>query len=437
MAVVKLTKTVVDRKSPEERDSYLWDTQLPRFGLRVTPSGAKIYLIQYRPKSAPGFSANTRRITIGQHGKPWTIDRAREEARKLLATVDLGRDPFLDRLDERAAEQAASAAADEIEKAAAARRRDNFAAVVKRYTDLRGKKNRSWSETKRLLQFDAVPAWGERHIADVGRADVADLLDKIAQRSPAVSRATYAALRSLFAWCAERDLVERSPCEGLTAPARPQARDRVLSDVELRSIWRACEPLGFPFGHLVKLLMLTGQRRAEVAGMSLTELDLEAAVWRIPAERTKNAKAHEVDLSPQALAVLSQIPKTTGLLFPARGGGPARGFPATKRRLDELVGEDIRARSSDDGGTASEPPAWRLHDLRRTAATGMAALGFAPHVVERVLNHVSGSQGGLVGVYQRHKYRSERKAAIDAWGRYVEGAVTGGEIPSNVLPLRA
>jgi integrase len=268
---------------------------------------------------------------------------------------------------------------------------------------------------------------------------VADLLDAIANRSPAVARATYAALRGLFAWCKERDLIDASPCEGLTAPPRSKARDRVLTDDELRLTWRASERLGYPFGPVVQLLMLTAQRRSEVAGMTWAELDLDAAVWRIPAERTKNGKAHEVDLNAQALAVLADVKRSGALVFPARGEGSVRGFSATKRRLDELA-EEVRAADAIEAGIepAAEPLAeWRLHDLRRTAATGMAGLGFPPHVVERVLNHVSGAQGGLVGVYQRHEYRAERKAALTAWGSYVEAVLSGVPKPSNVRKLRA
>lgn len=422
MATVKLTKTAVDAVAPTERDIYLWDTALPRFGLRVTPMGARIYLIQYRAKGAPGQPAKTRRITIGQHGQPWTVDRARDEAKRLLAAVDLGRDPFADREDEREARQLTGEAASLQAEQARLRQRDNFEAVTERYIEACMRANRSGAETARLLRHGPVPAWRDRHIAEVRRVDVADLIDSIKQRSPAVARATYAALRGLFGWCAERELVAMSPCTNLTAPPRPEARDRVLSDDELEIIWKASDGLGLAFGSVIKLLMLTGQRRAEVAGMAWGELDLEAATWRIPKERTKNGKAHEIDLSSQALKLVKAMPRSGPNVFPARGEGAVRGFSATKRKLDALIEEMLREKA---GGDAAGMLAWRLHDLRRTAATGMAALGAAPHVVERVLNHISGTQSGLVGVYQRHEYRPERLAAIIAWGDRVEAIVAG------------
>lgn len=476
MPTLKLTKTAVEGATPGPKDQYLWDTQLPRFGVRITPEGAKqadgtprparrIYLVQYRAKPESGQANKFRRITIGQHGKPWTVDQARDEARKLLAQVDLKRDPFADREEERRARQVAQEAAEQAAelqaRAAELRNRNSFTAVTDRYIDLKAKTNRSWTETERLLRFgQAKPAdpvkrrsgrphasdtigpmtvWADRHISEIRRADVADLMDAISQRSPAVARATYAALRGLFAWCMERDLIETSPCDGFKAPPRPKARERVMADDELRLIWRASGDLGEPFGPIVKLLMLTGQRRAEVAGMAWAELELDAQTWRIPGERTKNGKAHELDLCGQAVEILKGLTRTGPLVFPARGEGAARGFSATKRRLDDLV-EALRAKEAAEAGVELEEAApWRLHDLRRTAATGMAALNFPPHVVERVLNHVSNTQSGLVGVYQRHEYRQERKAASLAWGAHV-AAVIAGEAPapaSNVIPIRA
>ena len=440
MATLKLTKTTVEAIQPEAKDVYGWDTQLGRFGVRVTPSGSRIYLIQYRSKAIAGQPAKTRRITIGQHGSPWTVDQARAEARQLLAQVDLARDPFADREADRVARRATIDAAEQEAQRLAARDRDNFKAVAERFIELRAKRNRSWAETERLLRHGPISEWGERHIADIRRSDVADLIDGITKRSPAVARATFAAVRPLFSWCLERDLISTSPCEGFRAPPRPKSRERVLTDDEIRLAWHGSERLSGLFGPLVKLLILTGQRRAEVAGMTWSEIDLPNRTWKLEGERTKNGRAHEVDLSEQALAVIAKIPKTGAFLFPARGEGAARGFSATKRQLNRRVREVGLSEVDDAGGLElGETPdaaTWRLHDLRRTAATGMAALGFAPHVVERVLNHVSGSQGGLVGVYQRHEYRAERKAALVAWGSRVEAIVSGqAQEASNITQL--
>jgi integrase len=451
MANLKLTDGVVEAIEPSDRDIYLWDSALPRFGVRITPAGTRIYLIQYRAKAALGEVTKTRRIIIGRHdGDLWNATKARAAARKFLAAVDLGRDPFADREAERAASADAARATTAAEalrsREAEARERDSFEAVAERFIELL-KETRSGLETARLIRHGPVKAWKGRYIGEVRRADVADLIDQTRKRSPAVARLTYAALRGLFGWCIERDLIVASPCDRLKAPPRPGARDRVLTDDELVAIWKAAAGLGYPFGPVVHLLMLTGQRRAEIAGMKWAEIDLDTATWRIPKERTKNGRAHEIDLGAEALAVIRAVPQAGPLLFPARNAparsptaaalrrqvadnGAVRGFSATKRRLDELAGVQ----------GPCEP--WRLHDLRRTAATGMAGMSFAPHVIERVLNHISGVQGGLVGVYQRHDYRAERKAALIAWGSHVAAIIEGrGRGPSkgraNVVPIRA
>jgi integrase len=456
MATLKLTDGLVEAIEPAEADIYLWDSALSRFGVRVTRAGARIYLVQYRPKTAAGEPPKTRRITIGQHdGDLWNVTKARAAARKLLAVVDLGGDPFAEREAEREAKHQA-----ELAKGRDAERgeKETFAALAELFIKRKAKTNRSWAETERLLRFglepakpgkrrsghrtgpDAAPgpmkAWGQRHISEIRRADVAELIESISERSPAVARSTYAALRPLFDWCVQRDLIEYSPCEKLTAPPRPKARDRVMSDQELRLVWLASERLAYPFGPVVQLLMLTGQRRAEVAGMARAEVDLDEARWRIPAERAKNGQAHEIDLSAPALEILQKIANTGPLFFPARGEGAVRGFSATKRRLDELM-QEVAGELRADGEDIAAVKPWRIHDLRRTAATGMAALAFPPHIVERVLNHVSGTQGGLVGVYQRHEYRAERKAALTAWGARVAAIVANQPLPSNVRQLHA
>lgn len=265
----------------------MWDSALPRFGVRIMPAGSRVYLVQYRAKDAPGEAANTRRITIGQHdGELWNVTKARAKARKFLAPVDLGRDPFAEQVAERVARSDAARVAAEADalrvREAEARRRDSFEAVAEGFIDLCLKDTRSGHETARLLRTGPVKASAGRHIAEVRRADVADLLDHIRKRSTAAARLTYAALRALFGWCVERDLVVASPCDRLRAPPRPEPRDRVLEDQKLRAIWEASESLGYPFGPIVRLLMLTAQRRAEVAGMAWSEIDLEAAAWRIP-----------------------------------------------------------------------------------------------------------------------------------------------------------
>jgi integrase len=180
--------------------------------------------------------------------------------------------------------------------------------------------------------------------------------------------------------------------------------------------------------------------------MAWSEIDLNAATWTIPKGRTKNAREHAIDLSPQAVDVIKAVPKDGDLLFTARRAPPRKharlsteetprpavGFSAAKRILDG----DVIRKTKERLPTADLAP-WRIHDLRRTAATGMAGLGIAPHVIERVLNHVSGVTGGLVGVYQRHEYRAERKSALVTWAKHVHALVSGIKPASNVRQMRA
>jgi integrase len=290
-----------------------------------------------------------------------------------------------------------------------------------------------------------MEAWAGRHVRAIRRADVADLIDELRERSPATARLTFAALRSLFGWCVERELIEASPCTYLKAPPRPAARDRVLSDGEIKAVWQGAEALGYPFGPIIKLLILTGQREAEVAGMRWSEVNLDAGTWSIPKERTKNGRQHLVHLSDEALAIIKAVKRGGELLFPGRRASarkhvrkpgeavarPVVGFSAAKRLLDG----DVTRKTKATLPTASLAP-WRFHDLRRTAATGMAGLRFAPHVVERVLNHASAIPA-LVVTYQREDYLDERKAALAAWGKRAAAIVSGEEQPSNVRQLRA
>ena len=450
MATHKLTDGYVEALD-KGKDRVIWDAELARFGVRATPAGKRLYIVQYRAKPAPGVPSTTRKVTIGEHdGRLWNVTKARAAARKVLGAVDTGGDPVAERIAQAEADrlakiEAADLAAREAAEAVA-RDRDRFELVAERYIAAVLTGMKSGPEMARHLRRGPVKAWEGRQIAAIRRRDVTELMDEIRRRSPASARLTYAALRGLFGWCIEREIVEHSPCDHVKAPPRPAARDRVLSDAELWSVWQGADALGQPFGPIVKLLMLTGQREAEVAGMTWAELDLETATWIIPKDRTKNRREHTVDLSPQALMIIQAVPRSGDLLFPGRNAParkharaedkpkarPVAGFSAAKRILD---GDVIRK-------TKAAPPsaglvAWRVHDLRRTVATGLAEMRFRPEVIERVLNHASGVTGGLVGVYQRWDYRDERKDALKAWGKRVAAIVSGEPLPSNVRKLRA
>jgi len=203
---------------------------------------------------------------------------------------------------------------------------------------------------------------------------------------------------------------------GMKPPTKERARDRALTDDELRWFWRACETIDWPFGPLAKLLLLTAQRRDEVGGMESSELYFAQKTWTLPRNKVKNNRAHEVHLSDAALQILRSVPRVgNGPVF-STNGRPVSGFSQGKKRLDAAM---FKAKRDELGDKAAPIPHWILHDLRRTAATGMARLNIPPHVVDKVLNHVSGTIRGVAAVYNRFEYLEERRAALEAWGRYV------------------
>ncbi len=233
-----------------------------------------------------------------------------------------------------------------------------------------------------------------------------------------------AALSRFFAWCVERDVIEASPAHGIRKPAPEVKRERVLSDTELALIWKAAEIEGYPFGDLVRLLMLTAQRRDEVAGASWPEIDLVTFTWSLPGARTKNSRPHGVPLSESAVEILEVLPKFSGgqYLFGLSGRSSFSGYSHAKTRLDERiqkVAKERKRREKDQLGADGTVSHWTLHDLRRTAATRMAELGVMPHIVEAVLNHISGSKAGVAGTYNRALYEAEKRAALELWGKHI------------------
>ncbi|MHC1999581.1 tyrosine-type recombinase/integrase [Methylobacterium sp. CM6241] len=256
---------------------------------------------------------------------------------------------------------------------------------------------------KRYLDVQSKPLHA-LPLADIKRAQVATLLSGIAASSgPFASNRARAALSAFFSWATGEGLSEVNPVIGTNKATAEISRERTLTGSEVRAIWLSCGD--GDFGRIVRLLILTGQRREEVAAIRWSELDLKGAMWSLPPERTKNKRRHDVPLSAAALAILAAVPMREGrdLLFGQREGGFS-GFSKAKVELDKLTG-------------ITTP--WVLHDLRRTTATGMADLGVLPHVVEAVLNHVSGSRAGVAGVYNRASYASEKREALDRWVTHV------------------
>jgi integrase len=273
--------------------------------------------------------------------------------------------------------------------------------------------NRSGPEISRMLRREVGSAWGTRSIHEISKRDVIDIVTAIEQRgAPIAANKALKAIKTFLRWCVGRAVLDRSPADGVPPPAKQITRDRVLNDDELVRIILAARQLGGPYGDIVEMLALTGQRREEVARCTWQEIDLNAQIWRIPSERAKNGKAHEVYLSDQAVAVLARAATDTQFVFSKTGAFAFQGFGPAKHEIDTLSGVT----------------GWRLHDLRRTCVSGMARLGIAPHVADKILNHQTGTISGVAAVYQRHDFLAERKAALELWGAHVAAIIDDAHV---------
>jgi integrase len=370
--MARLTVKGVEAARAPEKRREIADDFMRGLYLIVQPSGSKSWAVRYR------HGGRSRKHTVGPY-PAFDLKQARDAAGVVLRAVAEGRSPN-------------QRPAGSVEDA------------VARFLDHCRRKYRpgSFQEAERLCRLYVLPRWGNRRIGDITRGDVRAVLDDI--EAPVAANRVHNVTRRLFNWCVEHDLIANSPAAGIKAPHEEKSRDRVLNDDELWAVWNAADKAGV-FGAILKLLILTGQRRNEVARMEWAELDLETGLWTLPRERTKNSKLHTVPLSRQATALLDRLPQTSDrYLFSLNGERPFNGFKA-KGHLCPTIAP------------------WTLHDLRRTAASGMARLGVSLPVIEKVLNHTSGSFAGIVGVYQRHEFAEEKRAALQQWADHVEQLV--------------
>ncbi|WP_325634867.1 site-specific integrase [Bradyrhizobium sp.] len=283
-----------------------------------------------------------------------------------------------------------------------------------------------WDETGNGVIAD----WKGRKVQEITKRDMIVLLNGIADRAPVMANRTLAALRKFSNWCVGQDILKDSPCNGIAPPAKEDSRKRVLTDDELRLVWNAADSDGYPFGPIVKLMALLGQRENEIARMRRNELDLDGKLWTLQASRTKNNEPHTVPLPDAAVAILKDknLPKIESkedFIFAGHQGKPPTAFSHAKRRMDEAIA----------AANNNKPiPDWVFHDLRRTLITGMARLRIALPVIEKVINHKSGTFRGIVGVYQHHDFAGEKAAALDAWSKHVLSIISGDH-RSNVIDL--
>jgi integrase len=393
--MAKLTAKAVETIKPAAARQEIPDGLLPGLYLIVQPSGARSWAVRYRHSGTP------RKHTLGPY-PAIDLKSARELGAKVLRAAAEGRDPTGERQEQRA---------NSVEK------------VVAQFLATHGQRNyrpRTFQEAARLLRQNLVARWGNQSIASITRKQLRDMLDRLVTNdTPMLANRVHSIVRKLFGWAVEHEIIAVSPCAGLKAPVEESSRDRILTDAELRVIWQAAGQMGV-YGSLVQLLILTGQRRGEMAGLTWSEIDLDKRLISLPRERVKNDHAHEIPLSPQAIVLIEALPRHSERYALSLRGGPIGGFGKLKARLDKACGVTD----------------WVLHDLRRTAASGMARLGVGLPVIEKVLNHVSGSFAGVVGIYQRHDFAGEKRKALELWGAHVAAVVSDKPAKAKVVKLR-
>jgi integrase len=421
------------------KDRLVFDTACPGLGVRVTAKGTRTFIAQW---TDPATRSKVRE-PIGVWGN-LTIEQAREAARVRLGAVAKGINPRAER--ERQRQEA------ERERAEAAL---TFDALINEWKALHltHRRPRYAAEAERAIRC-GLPNLLKRPAARISRSDAVNALDQIVKVGKAVTAdRTMAYARACFTWGKQRGKVPQNPFADLPIATGASERERALSDAEISEVWEAADTLGYPFGPFYKLLILTLQRREEVAGMRWSEISEDVTRWTLPGARMKNGKPHTVHLAPAARTVLRSIPRVAGcdLVFSTttyrlsatevndpkghrkREPTPISGFSQGKRYLDAAIAAARAENAVKLGPKAEAMPAWRVHDLRRTGVTTLAALGFDSIVVDKLLAHQPSKLRGVAGVYQRHDFARERAAALDAWA----ARVTGQHIENVVSLVRA
>lgn len=391
-------KRVIEDAKGSPKGIYLWDTKLRGFGLRASPINKR-----------------------GQQKVSWIVQRWSTEHNRMDRVAfaeypDLGVQAARREAENR---KKSTGLLTEPKKQLVADAKNTLGPAVEKYLIdaplLKAKSARYWHETGQLLERALVAQLGKnKPLARIGLQDVRGLIkDKLAAKQKGAARNMLAAVRPFFKWCVAEGLIPVSPLASyIDAPGAVDPRERTLTADEIKKLWAATEAPSI-WNCFYRLLLLTAQRRGEVAGIRRSELDLEAGTWSIPGSRTKNGEDHIIHLSSWALAEIARCPTDGEYLFPA----------------SRVVASDIPTKNPTISGYSKAKAAldkrmpgvaeWNVHDLRRTAATWMDGAGFETNIIEWVLNHISGTRGGLIGTYQRHPHLPERKLAIETWNNYV------------------
>jgi integrase len=407
--IKRLSRPAVGNRVTYFAGAPIQGAKAPRgFGVRVTAAGARAFILNYR------LRGREYRYTIGAW-PDWSALKAVREARHLRQRVDRGENPLEDRASSSGAVTVASVL-------------DDF---VVRHVRNKNQPLRSADEYESAFNRLVKPRIGKLGIYEIRRSHVIKMLDEIEdENGPVMADRTLAYARKAFNWYATRDDQFNVPVVRGMGRVKPKerARTRVLSDEEIRTIWRVLEEAG-TYGSFVKMLLLTAQRHSEVARMGHGEIDAER-IWTIPAERYKTKRPNYVPLSKAALALVERQPKFNDCqyVFPTRAKTPYSRSGKSKAKLDKAVFAAMKARAKK---AKVEPiPNWALHDLRRTAKTLMVRAGVRPDISERVLGHVI---AGVEGTYDRHSYAEEKRDALEKLAAMIERILNS--LPSNVETL--
>jgi len=407
----RLTDRTLKALKPARKRYDVMDTDVHGFGVRVTERGQRTFILIARFPGSP----NPTRRALGEY-PALSLEKARTRARHWRDLVRQGIDP--------------KAEEDRLRRLELRKQQTTFAAVAEDFLERHVKGHRKARDSEREIRKELIAQWGERPIASITREDVVTLVDAVARRpAPYLAHIVLGHARSLFNWAINRGAygLETSPCDrvkpaALIGPKQP--RQRILSDDELRALWNASEIIGYPFGPLYRLLLLTGARKSEMAGGQWRELDLNKKLWMVPPERFKSNATHLVPLSDQAVAVLRELPRFTKgdhLFSTTFGEKPVAGFSKAKAILDVVMKENLSA----------SPPPWVIHDIRRTVRTRLASLRVPDMVAEMVIGH---GRKGLQRVYDQHRYVDEMREALELWAARLRDIVTPP--PDNLVRLK-
>jgi len=386
-----------------------WDAQVPGLAIRVTDKsnaecrGSFVLVTRF-----PG-SKNPAPRRIGDY-PAMTLTSARKIAREWREDLARGIDPKVKEAERLRME--------------ARRRADTFGACFEAFADEHLSTLRSGKIVKAAVEKHILPKWADRPISEIRRADINQLIKLLRKHAPIQANRVLSYLKRFFAWAVDEELLEASPAAAVKKPAKENTRDRVLSEAEIRAIWLACGELG-AFGRAFKLMLLTGQRRNEVARMTWGELDAKQKIWTLSRERTKADRAHEIPLSATATSIIVECPKLGNFVFSSgRSTSAISGWSNAKAKLDMIAAQAM-------AGDSLAP--WHLHDLRRTCATYLAKSGTDRVVISKILNH---AEGGVTSLYERHSYDQEKRRALDLWAERLKVIVEGREGEGNVVSLR-